>query len=364
MDKRVFISRCDTYDACRIEEIVERSLDRLGLSDGFIKKGMRVLVKPNLLMARMPGEVTTTHPAVMEAVCKIVVKRGAHALIADSPAGSYTKQALEKVYRLSGMYEVAENSGATLNFDLSKGTRELKNVPGMKWVDTISPVLESDLIISVCKLKTHALQTYTGAVKNMFGSVPGVQKGGFHARFLGEATFARMTVGVCEAAAPALSIMDAVVGMEGDGPSGGTPVDIGAILVSKSPNTLDLAATHLVGIRPQWVKSIEVGMEMGLCPKDWKEIELLEETWDSFDLKPYKLPGTRRRDSCDEAQTDSKGSQKPMIVKGKCIGCGDCANICPAKIIDIIGGKAVIGPNGCIKCYCCHEVCPERAINI
>ena len=368
--ERVSVIGCNDYYAVNIKEAVRRHFEELPELDQLIKSGTKVLIKPNLLMKRRPEDATTTHPELMAAIARECIKRGATVILADSPGGPYTKGQLKSIYNASGMEEAANNTGFELNYDI--GYKVMENPDGKicKSFNVINPVFDCDIVISVAKLKTHAMTTYSGAVKNLFGVIPGLMKPEFHLRFPDIQNFGDMLVDLCECVKPAITFIDGVIGMEGNGPSGGKPRKLGFTIASTNIYAADFVATHLVGMKPTDALTQSCAIKRGLSPKSIKEIEILGDDLENFKVNNFIMPDTH---------TDGKimglpsfltkpllkfVAPKPVIHLKECIGCGKCAESCPAKTIDIRNKKAVIDYSKCIKCFCCHEMCPVKAIEI
>ncbi|MBC8535302.1 DUF362 domain-containing protein [Feifania hominis] len=367
----VSVARAQEYDAALLRENIALHFEHLGGVSRFVKPGTRVLLKVNLLMARKPDAATTTHPALVEALAKTLVEAGAAVTIADSPGGLYTEAALRKIYRVTGMEQAAANAGARLNFDTGADFKRHEEGKLCRNFHFIQPYFDADLVISVCKLKTHAMTTYTGAVKNMFGLVPGLEKPEFHFRFPERKNYCDMLVDLCDAARPALAFMDAVVAMEGDGPSGGTPRGVGLTLASESPFALDLAAAAVVGLGPDQVPTLERAAQRGFAPADAGELTILGEPISSVRVEGFQLPKSHdditrfgRLPKFLNEPLRRYGAPRPVISRAVCIGCGACAESCPAKTIAIREKKAFINYKNCIRCFCCQEMCPVRAIAI
>jgi len=215
----ISLLRCEDYEYDKVKEAIDRTFDNLGGISKYIKPGMKVLLKINLLMKKKPQEATTTHPVFVEALTRAVQEAGGIVTIADSPGGLYTEKALKGVYSICGIEETAKRTGAILNYDT--GFEEVSFPDGKitKSFMVIKPVIDADLIITVPKLKTHGMTLFTGAVKNLFGVIPGTYKAEYHFRMPDKKDFCSMLVDLCQCVKPSLAIMDAIVGMEGNGPS-------------------------------------------------------------------------------------------------------------------------------------------------
>ena len=168
MKQTVCFAKCERYDPRAVEQGVERILAQYGGAEAFLKKGRRVVIKPNLLLARDPELATTTHPSVVEAAARAFVRAGAQVTIAESGGGPYNAVTMQRAYAACGMEAAAQASGAVLNRDPSHRTVTW----GERRFQIITPVAEADVVVSIAKLKTHMLTRYTGAVKNLFGTAP------------------------------------------------------------------------------------------------------------------------------------------------------------------------------------------------
>ena len=246
----------------------------------------------------------------------------------------------------------------------------------------IQPVLEADFIIDLPKLKTHVMTGYTGAVKNLFGCIPGLQKAEWHTRFSDRERFGSMLIDLLQTVQPDMAVMDAVVGMQGDGPAGGEPREVGLILGSEDLLNLDLAACRMIGMPPMRVPYLEAAHRRGLCAECFDLRDLAGDTAAFAPIQGYKLPSSYQNDqlgSTDFADyrswlrplvqaAEKMAAPRPVVKTAKCIGCGKCAEICPRHTIRLSGQgnhrKAKIQPRGCIRCFCCHEMCPVKAIDV
>lgn len=365
MENRVFLAKCDEYETEKVRCAVHNSLEAFGGAKE-LAGGKRVLIKVNLLMTSAPEKAVTTHPAVVDAIAREFVDAGCTVEIADSCGGLYTEEILKRLYVVSGMKKVADDTGATLNYDLSSFERSLPNGVKLNKVKLISPVERAEFIISAAKLKTHGFTYYTGAVKNMFGTVPGLLKAAMHRNFPDKKAFCEAMVDLCEGVRPDLAIIDGIIGMEGAGPSGGTPKFAGAIITSKSPYAADLVGLQVMGLDPEKSYIHTTARSRGLVGDvvcEGTEISEVKTNFEpAYTREPRTvlaiLPGALR------TYVERIFAAYPNVINAKCVGCGECVRSCPESTITIEGGKAHIGYKKCIRCYCCQEMCPARAIKI
>lgn len=369
--EKVSLLACDSYDRARMDEVVERHFAAIDPQNTVIRPGMRVLIKPNLLLRRTPEEATTTHPAFVAALARAVTKRGGAVTIADSPGGPYTRAALRGIYRATGMERAAAETGAALNEDTAFVERVNENGVRCRSFNIIKPAAEADVIITAAKLKTHAMMNFSGAVKNLFGAVPGLQKPEFHFRFPDKADFGQMLVDLCETLSPQLAFIDGVEGMEGNGPSGGKRIAAHLTGASRNPHALDLVMARAVGFTPEEVPTLAAAIERKLCPATPGEVDIVGERLERV-LCPFEKPESFSTDFLRFLHMPAflrerlrKGlTPRPAIARARCIGCGKCAESCPRHVISIVDKKARIDYSGCIRCFCCHEMCPVKAIDI
>ena len=360
----VAVARCAAYDPGKIYGELARLAPAIGLTREAIA-GKRVVVKPNLLLAFPPERAATTHPAVTEAVLRLLLSfEPASLLIAESPGGIYNERSLAHVYSVTGMKAVSEATGVPLNTDVSYGRFSLTDGVTAKNIDVITPVAEAEVLVNVCKMKTHALAVMTGASKNLFGVVPGINKFEMHARFKMPADFFSMVAELDEALERKLTlfhISDGIVGMEGDGPSGGTPKAAGVLLMSRNPFNLDLVAAEIMGLSGR-VRLLQIAADRGDCPASVSEVPLIGPTPAELGVTPFTLPDAAKGRKFDRIPPFLQ--PHPVVDRKICRGCGRCAESCPQKTIAMKGKFARIDPSRCIRCYCCQELCPFQAIRI
>lgn len=364
----VVLKKCPDYNSENVYMAVKEAVDRLGGINKFVKRGMKVLIKPNLVMKKAPDEAATTHPSVVEAIARIVSEAGGNAVIADNPGGIITERVLKGIYTVCGMESAAEKSGAQLNYDLEETELQYSEGKYLKKIIVSRPFADADVIINVPKLKTHGQMVYTGAVKNMFGAVPGVLKAEYHFRMQEHRNFANALIDIFLSTKTTLNIMDAVVGMDGHGPTAGNPKHIGLIIASENAFELDYTALNVTGISPYDVPIIREAIERKLCPSSIKEIHIEGEDLDSVKIHGFKVPhlGALRTIRFFDNRAFNLISKalrpSPVFIHAKCIGCRECANNCPAKIIEMVNNRPVLDMSKCIRCFCCQELCPVKAV--
>lgn len=265
----VHIERCPDYSEERLRSSLRRGLDAVGGLAELIRPGWRVLIKPNLLSARPPDRAVTTHPSLVGIVIEEVKRCGGIPLVGDSPGGAL--RGVSRVWRNTGMEEVCKkNSVALVGFEASGSYA--KSVNGNTY-SISKTVCDVDFVINLPKLKTHTLVVYTGAVKNMFGSVPGFAKGELHKRYPKPYEFAEVLVDIFSLTKPALSIMDGILSMEGHGPSSGTPRWLGVLLVSKDGVAMDTVACKLIGADPAEIPTNRVAAVRKLGGRVWTKLK-------------------------------------------------------------------------------------------
>ena len=351
----VSVQKADRYDDAILDRALSAHFEALGVEKD-LKPGMHVVIKPNLLAARSPDLAVTTHPSVLAAIGRWLRARGVDRItLCDSPGGLYTPGSLRKLYGVCGLNTLSELM--TLNEDVSYREKNGFNI--------VTPILDADYIINVCKLKTHGLTTISAGVKNLFGCIPGVQKPEWHCKRPTLPGFSDMLIDLCETVRPDITFVDAVDGMEGNGPGGGDKRHVGLTLCSRSAYVLDEACAMLMGVAPASAPTVQAARKRGFSGG---EILFAGDPLIPAD-PPFTLPDAVV--GKEKLFTKNglfhffcgRGRRYPKVVKANCIGCGKCAESCPIHLIEIKDRKAVIRRKGCISCFCCQEMCPAHAID-
>ncbi|MGC9360161.1 MAG: DUF362 domain-containing protein [Anaerolineae bacterium] len=385
----VALVRCDSYDMDVVEAALARGLQQLGGMEAFVSAGQRVVLKPNLVRAMDPDQAATTHPALVAAVIRAVRAVGAEAIVVDSPGGSFTPGLLKSLYRKTGMDWAVREAGGTLNLDVETTQVPVEDAQVLYRIDMVKVVAEADAIINLPKLKTHNLTGLTLAVKNLFGVVPGTLKIAYHGKMPETEHFSQGMLDILSCTRPVLNIMDAVIGMEGNGPSGGDPREMDALILGADALAVDIVAAALVGLDPAKVSTTAAAIHRGWTTGRLEDIDLYGDALEallvdgfqqgtnlSFD--PGLLPGFLRnwllkRDGDKEAPGRARAWSSRWLTNqlvaypeagDKCTGCGYCVRNCPVKAITIEDGRAQMDLQRCIRCYCCHELCPELAVEL
>jgi uncharacterized protein (DUF362 family)/Pyruvate/2-oxoacid:ferredoxin oxidoreductase delta subunit len=370
MKSRVALIQCRDYGIEGITEAVETGINLLGGISAFARKDETILLKPNLLAGDPPEKAVTTHPSVFGAVARLLQQKKIGIGYGDSPGLGNPL----KIARRTGIKDMADLLEIPF-LDFQKGRQvSLPEAMLARQMVIANGALDADGIISISKMKTHALTLITGAVKNTFGCVPGFHKEEFHLKMKDIRIFSAMLVDLNKFLKPRLYIMDGVMAMEGNGPRSGDPKQMNVLLFSTDPVALDSVFCRLVNLKPEFVPTLKIGYQAGLGTYNEEEIDLLGD-----DFKKLIRPEFRvvRRPIRELALLQNLPAflknlllSRPVIDAGKCTGCGSCILQCP------VPEKAVNWPTGnkrgrpqydyrlCIRCYCCQEICPEKAISV
>ena len=365
MDSAVFTAKVENYDVGLIKKSLADSFDALGI-DVSSMKDKKVVIKPNFIMKKAPDGAATTHPAVLDALMGLLAEYGICPTVAESPGGIYTAARLASIYKVCGVAAVAEKHGAKLNYDVSSKQMTAENGKTVKNFNIITPIAEADVIFDVCKLKSHSLTTMSAATKNLFGTIPGIEKFEMHAAYPDMNDFTSMLCDlasmICEKKT-VVAITDGIIGMEGDGPTGGTPKKIGALLVSKSPFSSDAAAARILGLDDGDVLLLAEAKKRGFIG-DFENIHISGDGIDGVKVSDFVMPKSQIPPALGFFSRGAMGKifmPRPVITN-KCRACGECVASCPQSTIKIENGRAKINRKNCIRCYCCQELCPFTAI--
>jgi len=349
------------YSPANLDASLAALLQHLGGLERYIRPGQRVLIKPNLLSGKPPEKAVTTHPELVRAVIEAVQRAGATPLVGDSPGIGTPLQ----VARSCGILEVCARTGAefvpfeeTTTISLGEGS--------FQRLEIARAVLEADAIINLPKLKTHQMMGMTCAVKNLYGAVVGMRKIRLHLQAgTSKATFAELLLALAGRLSPALTIVDAVTAMEGNGPGSGDPLHLGVLFGGADCVAVDTLALELTGLPPERVWTHQAALRRALPGCRREHLEILGD--DPARLRPasfrpakqtdvnFGLPGLLRR-PLRKALT-----ARPEIRHATCVRCGLCVSHCPPRAMRL-EGRVEIDLTTCIRCFCCQELCPYGAI--
>jgi len=323
-------------------------------------KGKSVLIKPNVLRASKPEEAITTHPAVLSAVVeKIESMEAASIVVGDNP-GLVGYGANEESFRKSGLLQAARGHYQNIGNDSRKVDFNPDFMPS---VGISRAILDADIVISLPKFKTHGLSIVTGAIKNSFGFLPGAQKANLHKAAGCAERFHEMLVDVFRLRVPDLFLVDAVVGMEGNGPAGPDLRNIGLVLASDNGVALDAVIAFMMGLEPGQLRFLQKAKEAGLGDYDLSTIDVVGELRRLLDFKLPPLAGEADVQNTEvQAKIQSRLIMRPRANPDLCTGCGTCVDQCPVSALSIDGHVPTVDADTCITCFCCQEMCPEKAI--
>lgn len=370
MDKsRVALVRCDTYDRDEVFSALRRGVDLLGGVRRFVSPGERIVLKPNVLAGSPPERCVCTHPSVLHAVGRLFASVSRDLAYGDSPglgaaAPHLAKAQLTEAAADLGLAPADFDRGSPLDFAASPHARRFTIAEG---------VLGAAGLVNISKFKTHQLTRLTGAVKNLYGCIPGAQKKLGHLAYPSAFEFSSYLVALnlLLRERVRLHVMDGIMAMEGNGPQSGTPVRMGVLLLSTDPVALDAVMASLVDVDPLRVPTAGPGRRWGLGACDLREIDVVGEPVQSLRNGDFRVPrGVGLDFSATGALTviNNLIARRPVIDERRCNRCGQCVEICP------VDPKALEQDDGsrpprhvylrCTRCYCCQEICPEGAISV
>lgn len=353
--------KVDDYACNTIARGMDEALALLGGLEKFVEAGDRVLLKPNLLEGVPVECAVTTHPEVLRAMIRQVKALGAVPLVGDSPGVSGTVKAAEKC----GIAAVCREEEVelvpfeeTADYPFPEGV----TIKRFQLTDVLKRV---DKVVTLAKMKTHTFMGMTGATKILFGCIVGMQKAQFHLRTRQRREFAGMLVDLANLVKPVLSIVDGVVGMEGNGPRNGRPFQAGVILAGANCFAVDIVMAEMMGLPAASLPVAAMSLERGLTPP----LVGIDLTGDGRDIRHHFQAPQSMRSLEDRVPVwfahwaQSHLTARPRIMDA-CIGCGRCAAHCPPRAMKLDSGKVRIDDAKCIRCYCCQELCPENAVRL
>ena len=361
---RVALMDCEAYDTALLMNKINKAVALLGGFSQWIHPGMNVLLKVNLIGPMPPESAAVTHAEFVRAVVRLLQPLGCTVWIGDSSGGAIGGKAQTgRSFAVSGLEAVAQEEGAVIkNFD-REGLVEVQTGSGV--MHLAKPVFDADFVINLPKLKSHLLATYTGAVKNLYGCVPGQMKATYHKQAQSAREFGEVICAINKHVSPGLHILDGVVAMDGQGPTSGKPYAAGKILAAADPLALDAVAVRMLGrdIRELPLYAASVREHIGVS--DLGRIEVFGDYDTPPRLLGFKLP---RVMGAEKAPGNIFGRMidlmrtRPVVDEAVCKRCNVCVESCPVEAIDKATKR--IDYEACIGCMCCHEMCTYHAVKL
>ena len=359
MDNRVYVLKVENYESGPLQNAMRAIWHHLNLE--LELSGKSILVKPNMLVGAPPDKAVCTHPEVVRAVLRQVLSN--QVFVGDSPGFGSTSS----VAQAAGISDVCREEGVQLIDFTDPQTTKTPQQAQIHSLPLASAVLRADAVVNIAKLKTHGLTRYTGAVKNLFGCLPGKLKAQMHLRMEEIDRFADLLLDVYLTVDPVLSIVDGIVAMEGNGPRNGDPRHVGVLVAGRDAVAVDTVACKIVGIDPDTVPTIIAARRRGIGCSDLDKIQVIGAPLQQVSISHFKTVGGSHS-ALQNLPPFLKHLLREQLtayprVEKSCITCGICKHACPADAVTM-GSIAEIQSSRCIRCYCCQEMCPEGAITL
>jgi uncharacterized protein (DUF362 family)/ferredoxin len=357
---------CPSYEEAEVQRALAAALELLGGWEPLFPPEGPIYLKPNLAGPFPPERGVTTHPAVVSAMARVLQAAGREVTLGDSPAGPARPGYLKFLYRKTGMEDVARELGLTLDMNLEPVEVKILNPRSLRVLTLNQSLAQAPALLNLPKFKTHLFARLTGAVKNLYGAVSGMMKVAYHTRLKDPADFMGMLLDLVDYLQPRLSVVDAVLGMEGDGPTWGRPRHVGYLLAGMNPQAVDWVMSQMMGFAPSAVPLFQVAPPP---PVEVRGVSLAEAVIPGFlHPSPNTLEdGLEGLSWFPRRLKEYLGKEllpRPGIIPEVCIGCGLCEESCPQQAIRLKDQKAAVDLNLCIRCWCCNEVCPQGAVQL
>jgi len=366
---KVIVADCGSYDIQLLKSKINSGIELLGGWERFVSPGMKVLLKINLIGPKTPDSAAITHTAFVQALTQILKELGCTVWIGDSSGGAIGGiSPTTRSFAVSGLEDMAKKEGAIIkNFD-KEGVAAVQPESGCTDKMYIArPMFEADFVINLPKFKTHSAAVYTGAVKNLFGCIPGLRKAEYHKIAATPDKFGEVIADIHKAVDVGLHIMDGITAMQGEGPTAGEPYHAGKILMSTDPLALDTVALAMLGVKVDNVPMLVTAGERGLGESRLDKIEIAGDYVAPPRLQGFRLPKryVRKRENVNSAimvKIINFLKSRPRINLRSCKHCNMCVESCPAGAINRDTKKIDYGK--CIECMCCHELCQYKAVEL
>lgn len=370
--ERVSLLRCENYDVDLIEKKIREGFELLG-GEEYVRKvipfNSKVMLKPNMLSVEGQNSIVVTNHKFFEAVIRVLKDYSSDISFGDSPGFGDAKKAAEKI----GLLQVAERYGVKYaDFNDSTHVKLEDSILCRSWTVAKAPY-ESDVLITIPRIKTHAMAFYTGAIKNQFGCIPGTLKAAWHTRMPDANNFCKMLLDLNTLVGTSFAIVDGIVAMQGNGPKSGTPYDLKSIVMGKSPSAVDSVAVRLIGYKDP----LETPVLKEAYDSKWgvvlpEDIEVVGEKIEDLKAKDFELCRKGGNFFFMNPQVNNflrtLIAPNPILIEDKCISCRRCQEVCPEKprVIQMVDMNGKLKPTWnmkeCIRCFCCQELCPAGAI--
>jgi uncharacterized protein (DUF362 family)/ferredoxin len=357
---------CLSYEEAEVNRALAAALDLLGGWEPLFPPEGPIYLKPNLAGPFPPERAVTTHPAVVKAMARLLMAAGREVTVGDSPAGPARPGYLKFLYRRTGMEDLAQELGLNLDLSLEPVEVKIPHARSLRVVTLNRSFAEAPALLNLPKFKTHLFARLTGAVKNLYGTVSGVMKVAYHTRLKDPTDFMGLLLDLVDYLQPRLQVVDAVVGMEGDGPTWGRARKVGFLVVGMNPLAVDWVMGQMMGFAPAAVPLFN------LAPPPLVEVRGVP--LDQARVPGFKLPSPNTLEDGLEGLSwlprrlkeylSKEMLPRPGVNPELCAGCSRCEESCPQQAIHLHDKKAVVDLNLCIRCWCCNEVCPEGAVEL
>jgi len=377
--EQVIVAKCARYERSEVEAAVHEIIYGNAINANvkgvrlasLLKPGMKVLVKPNLLVGDIPAKGITTHPEVVRAVLKELLNLGVQPIVGDSPGFGNPVKVAEK----AGIAAVCRELGVKLAaFTEVIEVKTASSAKIMTGFSLAKEVVEADAVLNLPKMKTHGMARLTGCVKNLYGCIVGVRKAELHYRLQKTEMFMEMLIDLAETVRPVFNIVDAVMAMEGPGPRNGNLRPVGLIMGGRDPFAVDTVIGHIMGLQTKEIPVLALAQNRRKQGAYLDRIEALcaDAELEELVIDDYRVPAApawiRLRTPEFVGKLIRKYVSPYPVIGENCRLCGVCLKSCPAGIMSITknGERSVVTINDqkCIRCYCCQELCPYDAIEL